>query len=103
MVFENKYSVTKIENSHIVECKCPIGRDVYTANIFITIESPKYITDYMESDKFIDGLRGNEFIVEDLALHIANYFKEETKADAVKVKAIAVAPTHSSVVITVTL
>lgn len=103
MKFENTYNVYSIENKHVVRCYCPLGNDNYTANITVTVTSPKYLVDYLDSDRFIGLLNAQELIIEDLADKIAQYFKEETQAADVVVAAYVEDATHSPVEVTVTL
>lgn len=97
MAFENTYNIYLIENKHVVRCFCPLGQDNYTAKVTVEIYDPKYLVDYLDSDKFISSLNGQELIIEDLTNKIAEYFKKETQANDVTVIAKVKDATHSPV------
>ena len=101
MSFSNTYQVDTIKNFHEVSCFCPLGRDNYTAHVEIEVMGPAILPDYLDTDKFIASLYGNELIIEDLAHKIALHFKQQTEADTVLVMASVSNAKHSPVEVTV--
>lgn len=103
MRFENTYNVGSITNTHNIVCFCPLGNDFYSAEVKVTVERPKFIPDYLDTDAYIEKLAGGEHIIEDLTDNIAQHFLSETEADHVTVSAYVENAKHSPVEIIVAL
>lgn len=66
-MIHNTQSITSIKAEKRISLFCPLGNDYYTADIYITFIPNEYYMDYIDLDKFINGLSGMKLTIEDAA------------------------------------
>lgn len=95
----NKYECYNplIKITEVIHNFCPIGQDIYTNNIQITIEPNQCIPDYIDVTAFIKSLEGKELTIEDTCFEIIEHLIVEYSPKYVKVYTSAPDAVHSSV------
>ena len=69
-MIENIQKVTQIEASKRISLYCPIGKDYYTADIYIKFVPDRHYMDYIDLDVFLNKLGGKSLTIEDAANEI---------------------------------
>ena len=98
MIF-NSQSISLIEANKQISLYCPIGKDYYTANIFIEFVPNAHYMDYIDLDVFISEMGGMSLTIEDAADMV---YKElqKYKPKKTKVSIVAFSNTHLNVTVT---
>jgi len=58
--FKNTMGISNISFDHSARCYCPLGDDFYTGEIHVYFEPGDTIPDYLDVQKAIDKLTGQE-------------------------------------------
>ena len=101
MELKNTYNISEISFEKEISAFCPIGKDYYQANIYVSIEPNENLFDFIDADRFVCSLAGKEAIVEKLVSDVFDYFKKYAKDLTVTVDAKS--NTHFPVSVTKTL
>lgn len=99
MRIQNKYGITSIKFAREIQAYCPLGRDYYTATIYVDMQPAEMIMDYCHTDKFIKSLGGQRLIIEDLVARVYNHIKQY-EPKHLSVSAEAKSNTHFPVIVT---
>ena len=75
-MIKNTQGITTIEFEQKVQAFCPIGKDYYTATIYVVMEPDENIMDYCKTTDFIKSLGGKSLIIEDLVKVVFDAIKE---------------------------
>lgn len=98
-MINNTQSITTIEANKRISLYCPIGKDFYTADVYIKFIPDKYYMDYIDLDKFLNGLGGKSLTIEDGCKEIYNELQRyKPKNTSVTIKAFS--NTHLNVTVT---
>ena len=66
-MISNTQSITLIETDKRISLYCPIGKDYYTADVFMKFVPDEYYMDYIDLDTFLNRLSGLSLTIEDAA------------------------------------
>lgn len=72
----NTQKISNITFNRSVQPFCPLGQDYYTAEIHVDFEVVDSYMDYIEFDKWIQGLGGASLTIEELAEAVFEKMKE---------------------------
>ena len=97
---ENTYGMLEVTFTKQISAYCPIGKDYYTAKIGVLYKTNDILVDYCKADEFLNGLGGEEAIVEELVTNIYDYFKHYAVEDSLRVTVHAESNTHFPVTVT---
>ena len=99
LVIENTQKITFIKADKQISLYCPLGKDFYTANIFIEFLPNECYMDYIDFDKFIDHMSGESLTIEDAAQKVYDELQRyKPKASSVTIDAYS--NTHMHVTVT---
>ena len=98
-MIHNTQSITSIKAEKRISLYCPIGKDYYTADVYITFLPNAYYMDYIDLDKFLNGLGGKNLTIEDGCNEIYNEL-QRYRALKTKVTIKAFSNTHLYVEVT---
>ena len=71
-MINNTQSISLIEASKRISLYCPIGKDYYTADVYIKFVPDRHYMDYIDLDVFLNGLSGLSLTIEDAINEIYN-------------------------------
>lgn len=98
-MINNTQSITTIKANKQISLYCPIGKDYYTADIYITFLPNAFYMDYIDLDLFIANLGGKSLTIEDACNEVYNELqKYKPKKTSVTIKAHS--NTHLDVIVT---
>jgi NADPH-dependent 7-cyano-7-deazaguanine reductase QueF len=63
-MINNIQSITLIEADKRISLYCPIGKDYYTADVYIKLIPDNHYMDYMDLDKFLNDMSGLSLTIE---------------------------------------
>lgn len=69
-MINNTQSISLIEASKRISLYCPIGKDYYTADVYIKFVPDSHYMDYIDLDAFLNRLSGLSLTIEDAANEI---------------------------------
>ena len=99
-MIENKQGITNIEFEMTIQAYCPLGKELYNAEVYVSMDPNEKIMDYCHTTKFIRDLGGERFIIEDLVAEIFEHIK--TNYDPKELYVSVHAETNSHFPVTVT-
>lgn len=99
MAFENKQRINKIKIAGRARMFCPMGNAWYTGDFAITLQNPSSIPDYLDVDKFINELDGNECIIEDAVASVYDFMVEQVGGGKVCVSCAVADAGHAAVTV----
>ena len=98
-MINNTQSITTIKADKRITLYCPIGKDFYTADVYIKFLPNAFYMDYIDLDKFLNDMSGLNLTIEDGVNKIYNELqKYQPKKVSVKIEAFS--NTHLHVVVT---
>ena len=71
-MLNNTQSITIIEATKRISLYCPIGKDYYTADVYIKFLPKDFYMDYIDLDVFLNKLSGLSLTIEDGCKEIYN-------------------------------
>lgn len=98
-MIENTQKITFIKADKQISLYCPLGKDYYTAKIYIEFLPNGCYMDYIDLDRFIDEMSGKSLTIEDAAEVVYNELQRyKPKASSVTIDAYS--NTHLHVTVT---
>lgn len=98
-MINNSQQISLIEANKRISLYCPIGKDYYTADVYIKFSPNDYYMDYIVLDQFLNNMSGLSLTIEEAVENIYNELqKYKPKKTSVTIEAFS--NTHLNVKVT---